>query len=43
MHMMLLVCDMQAYHAELKNDMQKSQEAKSPEEELSGELLQARI
>ena len=27
---------MQAYHVELKNDIQKSQEAKSPEEELSG-------
>lgn len=31
-----ICCVMQAYHVELKNDMQKSQEAKSPEEELSG-------
>jgi len=37
MVMLLLVHVVQAYHVELKNDMQKSQEASSPGEELSGE------
>ena len=29
----------QAYHVELKNDIQKNQETKSPGEELTGEQL----